>query len=90
MCCSDSDFVERYPLFKIGLPIIGVKIVELEVSWLDDSTEPINEWSKAGDMASTRCIAAARCAMCFIVFPPALHLGCMTLFLIVLNVIPQI
>jgi hypothetical protein len=32
MCCSDNDFVERYPLFGIGLPIIGVKIVELEVS----------------------------------------------------------
>jgi hypothetical protein len=24
MCCSDNDFVQRYPLFRIGLPIIGV------------------------------------------------------------------
>jgi hypothetical protein len=41
-------------------------------------------------MASTRCIATTMCAMCFIIFPPALHLRCMTLFSIVLNAIPQI
>jgi hypothetical protein len=45
--------------------------------------EPISEWSGAKDMASTRCIARARCAMCFIVFSPALHLRCMMLFLII-------
>jgi hypothetical protein len=41
-------------------------------------------------MASTRCIAMAECAMCFIVFLPALHLRCMTLFSIVFDAIPQI
>jgi hypothetical protein len=90
MCCSDSNFVERYPLFGIGFLVIGVKIVKLEISWPDDSTEPISEWSEARDMASTWCIAMAGCAMCFIVFPPALHPRCMTLFSVVFNVIPQI
>jgi hypothetical protein len=41
-------------------------------------------------MASTWCIAAAGCAMCFIIFPPVLHLGCMILFSIVFDKIPQI
>jgi hypothetical protein len=41
-------------------------------------------------MADTRCIAMAGCAMCFIIFPHALHLRCMSLLLIVLNAIPQI
>jgi hypothetical protein len=90
MCCSNSDFVQRYPLFGIGLPVIGVQIMELEVSWPDDSTESISEWPKAGDMASTRCIAMAGCVMCFIVFLPELHLRCMTLFSIVFDAIPQI
>jgi hypothetical protein len=90
MCCSDNDFVECYPLFGIGLPVIGVKIMDLEVSWLDDSMEPINEWSEAGNMASTRCIATVGCAMCMIIFLPALHLRCMTLFSIVFDAIPQI
>jgi hypothetical protein len=62
--------------------------MELEVSCPDDSTEPISEWSEARDMASTRCIAAAGCAMCFIVFPLVLHLRCMTLFSIVFDAIP--
>jgi hypothetical protein len=88
MCCSDSNFIECYPLFGISLPVICVEIVELEVSWLDDSTEPISEWSEVKDMASTRCIAVARCAMCFIVFPPALHHRCMTLFSIIFDAIP--
>jgi hypothetical protein len=52
--------------------------------------EPISDWSKAGDMASTRCIAAARCAMCFIVFSHVLHLRCMTLFSIIFDAVPQI
>jgi hypothetical protein len=43
MCCSDNNFIERYPLFGISLPIICVEIVELEVSWPDDSTDPISE-----------------------------------------------
>jgi hypothetical protein len=43
MCCSDSDFIQRYPLFEIGLPIISVQIMDLEVSWPDDSTEPVSE-----------------------------------------------
>jgi hypothetical protein len=90
MCCLNNNFIERYPLFGISLPIICVEIMGLEVSWPDDSTEPISEWSKAGDMASTRCIAAARCPMCFIIFPSALHLRCMTLFLIVFDAVPQI
>jgi hypothetical protein len=90
MCYSDSDFVECYPTFGIGLPVVGIKIVKLEVSWPNDSMEPISEWSEAKDMASTRCIAGARCAMCFIVFPPALHLRCMMLFSIVFDAIPQI
>jgi hypothetical protein len=72
MCCSYNNFIERYPLFRISLPIICVNIMELEVSWLDDSTEPISEWSEARDMASMWCIAVAKCAMCFIVFLPAL------------------
>jgi hypothetical protein len=88
MCYSDSDFV--HPLFGIGLPVISVQIMELEVSWLDDSTELISERPKARDMASTRCIATAECAMCFIIFSSALHLRCMTLLSIVLNAIPQI
>jgi hypothetical protein len=41
-------------------------------------------------MASMWCIAMAGCAMCFIVFSPALHLRYMMLFSIVLNAIPQI
>jgi hypothetical protein len=90
MCCSDSDFMECYPLLGISLPVVGIKIVELEVSWPYDSTKPISEWSEAGDMVSTRCMATAGCGMCFIVFPPALHLRCMTLFLIVFDAIPQI
>jgi hypothetical protein len=64
--------------------------MKLEVSWLDDSTKPISEWSEAEDMASTRCMATAGCTMCFIIFPPALHLRCMTLFSIVFDAIPQI
>jgi hypothetical protein len=90
MRCSDSDFIERYPLFRIDLSVIGVKIVELEVSWLDDITEPISEWSEARNMASTWCIATTGCVVCFIVFPPMLHLICMTLFSIVFDVISQI
>jgi hypothetical protein len=43
MCCSDNNFIERYPLFGISLPVICVEIVELAVSWPDDSTEPISE-----------------------------------------------
>jgi hypothetical protein len=89
MCYSDNDFVRHYPLFGFGLPIIGVQIMELEISWPDDSMEPIGEWPEAGDMASTQCIATAGCTMCFIMFPPALHLS-MMLFSIVLNAIPQI
>jgi hypothetical protein len=64
--------------------------MELEVSWLDDSMEPISEWPEAEDMASTQCIATAGCAMCFIIFSPMLHLRCLTLLSIVLNAIPQI
>jgi hypothetical protein len=90
MCCSDSDFIQCYPLFGIGLPVINVEIMELEVSWLDNSTELVSELPEARDMASTRCIAAARCAMCFIIFSSALHLRCMMLLSIVLNAIPQI
>jgi hypothetical protein len=41
-------------------------------------------------MADTWCIATAGCAMCFIIFSPALHLRCMTLLSIVLDAIPQI
>jgi hypothetical protein len=29
--CSDYDFIQDYPLFRIGLPVIGVQIVELEI-----------------------------------------------------------
>jgi hypothetical protein len=90
MCCLDSDFVERYPLFGIGLLVVGIKIMELEVSWPDDSTELISKWSEARDMTSIWCIATAVCAVCSIVFLPALHLRCMTHFSIVLNAIPQI
>jgi hypothetical protein len=90
MRCSNSDFIQCYPLFRIGLPVIGVQIMELEICWPDDGTKPISEWPKAGDMADTRCIATARCPMCFIIFPPTLHLRCMSLLLIVLDVIPQI
>jgi hypothetical protein len=64
--------------------------MELEVSWLADSTEPISEWSEVRNMASTRCIVVAGCTMCFIIFPLALHLRCMTLFSIVFDAIPQI
>jgi hypothetical protein len=32
MCCSDNNFIKRYPLFGISLPVICVEIVELEVS----------------------------------------------------------
>jgi hypothetical protein len=88
MCCTDSDFIERYPLFGISLSVICVKIAELEVSWPDDSIEPISERSETGDIASTWRIATARYAMCFIVFPPALHLRCMALFSIVFDAIP--
>jgi hypothetical protein len=64
--------------------------MELKISRSDDSTEPIGEWMEAGDMASTRCVATGRYAMCFIIFPPMLHLRCMSLLLIVLDVIPKI
>jgi hypothetical protein len=43
--CSDSDFIQCYPLFGISLPIVGVQIVELEISWENNGTEPIGEWS---------------------------------------------
>jgi hypothetical protein len=64
--------------------------VELEISWPNDGTELISEWPEAGDMAGTRCIAMTGYAMCFIIFPHALHLRCMSLLSIVLNAIPQI
>jgi hypothetical protein len=41
-------------------------------------------------MAGTRCVATAGCTMCFIIFPPVLHLRCMSLLSIVLDAIPQI
>jgi hypothetical protein len=41
-------------------------------------------------MADTWCIATGGCTMCFIIFPPVLHLRCMTLLSIVLDAIPQI
>jgi hypothetical protein len=50
----------------------------------------ISEWLETGDMADTWCIATAGCAACFIIFPPTMHLRCMMLLSIVLNVIPQI
>jgi hypothetical protein len=64
--------------------------MELKISWPNDGTEPISEWAEARDMAGTRCIAMGGCAMCFIIFPPALHLICMSLLSIVLDTIPQI
>jgi hypothetical protein len=63
--------------------------MELEISWLDDGTEPISEW-EAGDMVSTWCVATAGCAMCFIIFLPTLHLRCMSLLSIVLDAISKI
>jgi hypothetical protein len=72
--CSDSDFVQCYPLFRIGLPVVSVQVMELDISWPNNNTEPIDGWSEAGDVASTRCVATARYAMCFIIFMPALHL----------------
>jgi hypothetical protein len=64
--------------------------MELEISWPDDGTEPISEWSEVGDMASTWCVATVGCAMCFIIFLPALHLRCMSLLSIVLDAISKI
>jgi hypothetical protein len=64
--------------------------MELEISWPNDGMKPISEWSEAGDMADTWCIATGGCTMCFIIFPPVLHLRCMTLLSIVLDAIPQI
>jgi hypothetical protein len=52
--------------------------------------ELIGEWPEARGIADTRCVATARCAMCLIIFLPTLHLRCMSLLLIVLDVIPQI
>jgi hypothetical protein len=43
MCCLNSDFIQCYPLFGIGLPIIGIQIVELEVFWSDDNMKPVSE-----------------------------------------------
>jgi hypothetical protein len=65
MHCSNNDFIQCYPLLGIGLPIVGVQIMELEVSWPNNGTEPISEWPEAGDMAGTRCVATVGCAMCF-------------------------
>jgi hypothetical protein len=64
--------------------------MELEISWSNDGLEPISEWPEAVDMAGTRCVATAGCVMCFIIFPPALHLRCMSLLSIVLDAISQI
>jgi hypothetical protein len=69
---------------------VDVQNVELKISWPNDGTEPISEWPEAEDMADTRCIATVGCAMCFIIFPPALYLRCMSLLSIVLDAIPQI
>jgi hypothetical protein len=88
--CSDGDFVYYYPLFGIGLPVVSVQVVELEISWPNNGTEPISEWSKAEDVASTRHMATAGYVVCFIIFALALHLRCMSVFLVVLDVIPQI
>jgi hypothetical protein len=87
---SDGDFVHCYPLFGIGLLVISVQVVELEISWPNNGTEPIGEWLEADDVASMRCIATVGCAMCFIIFMPALHLMCMSPFSAVLDVTPQI
>jgi hypothetical protein len=57
MCCLDSDFVQCYPLFGIVLPIVSVQVVELEISWPNNGTEPIDEWSEARDVASARCVS---------------------------------
>jgi hypothetical protein len=27
--CSNNDFIQCYPLFGIGLPVIGIQIMEL-------------------------------------------------------------
>jgi hypothetical protein len=64
--------------------------MELEISWPNDGTKPISERLEAEDMANMRCVATAGCAMCFIIFPPALHLRCMMLLSILLDAIPQI
>jgi hypothetical protein len=61
MHCSNSDFIQCYPLFGIGLPIVGVQIIELKISWTNDGTEPISEWPEAEDMTSSWCIATAGC-----------------------------
>jgi hypothetical protein len=64
--------------------------MELDISWPNNSTKPIDGWSEAGDVASTWCVATAGYAVCFIIFMPALHLRCMSLFSVVLDAIPQI
>jgi hypothetical protein len=64
--------------------------VELEISWPNTDTEPIDEWLEAEDVAGTRCVAIAGYAMCFITFTPTLHLRCMSLLSVVLDAIPQI
>jgi hypothetical protein len=43
----DSDLVQRYPLLRVSLSIISVQVIELEVFWPDDGTEPVGERSKA-------------------------------------------
>jgi hypothetical protein len=64
--------------------------MELEISWPNNGMEPVSEWPKAEDIASVWCVATAGCAMCFIIFPPALHLRCMLLLSVILDAIPQI
>jgi hypothetical protein len=88
--CSDYDFIQDYPLFGIGLPVVGVQIVELEISWPNNGIKLIGEWPEARGIAGTRCVAMARCAMCLVIFLPTLHLRCMSLLSVVLDAIPQI
>jgi hypothetical protein len=87
---SDNNFVQCYPLFGIGLPVVSVQVMELEISWSNNGTKLIGEWSEARDVASARCMATVGCAMCFIIFTPTLHLRCMSLFSAVLDATPQI
>jgi hypothetical protein len=87
---SDRDFVQCYPLFGISLPFVSVQVMELEISWPNNGTKPVGEWSEAGDVASARCVATTGCTMCFNIFVLALHLRCVSLFSVVLDATPQI
>lgn len=86
--CLDSDLVKSYPLLGVGSVLIGVKVVELEVSRPGYDTESIGEWSEARDGTTLWSPTMLECFVGLIIFAPAPHLSYVSLVLAVLDTVP--